>query len=93
MNAKTEDMKKLRDQIEQYIESANHYWQSLPRTKQRILTLAILLSYMLATLLSTLSLWTAGHHSNKDFPKEHIRGIQSGIKKRTTAYNINQVQK
>lgn len=81
-------MKKLTDRIEQCILKAEQHWQLLPRPKQRIFTLALLLSYILATLLSTLSIWTVGQQSNKVIPKEHIKGISSGIKKKAIVLNV-----
>ncbi|MBF6643943.1 hypothetical protein [Chryseobacterium indologenes] len=84
-------MKKLRYQIERVIDKTELYWQSLPRPKQRIFTLALLISYILATLLSTLSLWTGGQHSNKVLLKEHIHGIHSEVKNKANVDNTKYI--
>lgn len=86
-------MKKLGQNTKEYILKADQYWQSLPRSRQRLLTIVFFITYVLVALFNTLHLWTIDHPINQGFPKDHIKGIQSEIKENATITNPNKNEK
>ena len=72
MNAKIQDMKKLRANIDSYFDKLDERWRTLPLRKQHQYTLYFFVGYLLLTAGVIFKVWYDTAKSGNDMVIEHI---------------------
>ena len=72
MNAKIQDMKKLRANIDSYFDKLDERWRTFPLRKQHQYTLYFFVGYLLLTAAVIFKVWYDTAKSGNDMVIEHI---------------------
>ena len=72
MNAKIQDMKKIRANIDSYFDKLDERWRTLPLRKQHQYTLYFFVGYLLLTAGVIFKVWYDTAKSGNDMVIEHI---------------------
>lgn len=75
MNAKIQDMKKLRANIDSYFDKLDERWRTLPLRKQHQYTLYFFVGYLLLTAVVIFKVWYDTAKSDNDMVIEHIENL------------------
>ena len=72
MNAKIQDMKKIRANIDSYFDKLDERWRTFPLRKQHQYTLYFFVGYLLLTAAVIFKVWYDTAKSGNDMVIEHI---------------------